>query len=363
MKVLQICSARTIGGGERHFADLTNGLLARGHDVYAALRSDSDLHNELAGLSKCKIVSLRWQASFTTLNAFKLARFIRKHRIEIIHAHIAHDYLLALASMKLARRGRLVLTRHVLFPLNKVHKRLLRHSAQFIAVSNAVAASLRSEETSACPAIVVIHNGIDLNRFARHDTTSSFSSHTFRVGMVGHLGTIKGPEDFIRAAAIVASRRKDVTFVIAGEDKSRTGHDRRRLEQLVADLGLGSHVNLPGWIDNVPSLLATLDLMISPSRSEPFGLSIIEGMACGVPVIATASEGACEILEDGLSGKLVPIGDFEQLAEAIVGLLDNKEMRMNLAAQALKVVHTRFTITRMVDSTEQLYRDLLLRSM
>jgi glycosyltransferase involved in cell wall biosynthesis len=176
--------------------------------------------------------------------------------------------------------------------------------------------------------------------------------------MVGHLAPIKGQEEFIRAAAIVGSQRSDVAFVIAGEDKSRTGENRRHLEQLITDLGLDERVHLLGWMDDVPRFLSALDLLISPSRSEPFGLSIIEGMACGVPVIATRSEGALEILEDNVTGKLAS-GNPDELADAIVSLLDDEEKRRRFIAQALDVVREKFAVESMVSATEQLYKSLI----
>jgi glycosyltransferase involved in cell wall biosynthesis len=100
--------------------------------------------------------------------------------------------------------------------------------------------------------------------------------------MVGHLAPIKGQQEFIRAAGIICRTRDDVDFVIAGEDKSRDGENRANIEKLIRDLGLSGRVQLTGWIDEVAQLLATLDLFISPSRSEPFGLSIVEAMAAGV---------------------------------------------------------------------------------
>jgi glycosyltransferase involved in cell wall biosynthesis len=112
-------------------------------------------------------------------------------------------------------------------------------------------------------------------------------------------------------------------------------------------------------VDEVPALLSALDLFVSPSRSEPFGLSIIEAMACGVPVVATKSEGAGEILEDGVTGLLVPPGDHEALAEAICALLDDERGRARLAARALEAVRDRFSLERMVTATERLYGSVL----
>lgn len=367
MKILQVCSARTIGGGEKHLADLAHGLDARGHEVYAALRPGSGLRPYLPMVLDRNILWLRASGPLNIINAFHLARFIRERKVEIIHAHIAHDYLLAVLAAKLAGRAGLVITRHVLFPLKKLHAKMLKRVDRVIAVSHAVADRLRAEDIFDPARIVVVHNGIDLARFARNGTArdslqgfvKSCARNSFLVGMVGHLAAIKGQEEFIRAAAIVTSRRAHVTFIIAGEDKSRTGENRRRLERLISDLGLNDRVHLLGWVDDVPSLLSALDLLVSPSRAEPFGLAIVEGMACGVPMIAMMSEGACEILEDGVTGHLLPSGDPEELAGAIVRLLDDEESRKSLSARALGVVRDRFTLELMVSGTEQLYRSVL----
>ena len=363
MKILQICSARTIGGGEKHLADLANGLYARGHEVYAAIRPDSGLRAELQALPEQNILPLRTQGPLNILNAFKLAQFIRERKVDVVHGHIAHDYLLAALSAKLAGRGKLVITRHVLFELNSLHARMLRRVDRVIAVSHAVAESLHAFDPAK---VAVIHNGIDLSRFTRQSGAQEWLQsaiksdvrNTFIVGMVGHLAPIKGQEEFIRAAAIVGSRRTNVAFVVAGEDKSRTGEYRRHLERLIEDLGLNGRVHLLGWVDDVPLVLSELDLLVSPSRSEPFGLSIVEGMACGVPVIATRSEGAREILEDGVTGKLLSTGNPEVLADAIMWLLDDEEKRRSFVAQALDVVRNRFALETMVSKTELVYERL-----
>jgi L-malate glycosyltransferase len=367
MKILQICSARTIGGGEKHVADLVNGLASRGQEVHVALRPSAGLRPELTALPDSDIHPLRATGPLNLLNALLLARLIREHGFEVIHAHIAHDYLLAATAVGLAGRGRVVLTRHALFRLSKVYRVALRRVSRVIAVSEAVADRVRSENIFNVADIEVIHNGVDLARFKPNVGACEYAGRLFQagprdsylVGMTGHLAPIKGPDEFIRAAAVVAHRRDDVNFVVAGEDKSRSGENRRRLERLIGDLGLGGRVHLPGWVDDVPPLLSALDLFVSPSRSEPFGLSIIEAMACGVPVVATKSEGASEILEDGVTGLLVPLGDHEALAEAICALLDDGRRRASLAARALEAVRDRFSLERMLTATERLYRSVL----
>src|SRR5207248_908168 len=127
------------------------------------------------------------------------------------------------------------------------------------------------------------------------------------VGTIGELAPIKGQENFLRAAAIVSSRRDDVDFVIAGEDKSRTGENRRLLERMIDELKLSQRVRIAGWADDVVELLRTLDVFVSASRSESFGIAMVEAMASSVPVVATMTAGAREIIAANKTGLLVPI--------------------------------------------------------
>src|SRR6185295_9798609 len=114
------------------------------------------------------ILELPMRNSLNLATAMKLSRFVRAHDIEIVHAHVARDYpLAALATGR--SNARLVLTRHVLFPLNRIHKLTLRRTSRVIAVSQAVAESLYSQSIFDRQKIVTIHNGIDLAKFSRVD--------------------------------------------------------------------------------------------------------------------------------------------------------------------------------------------------
>ena len=360
MKILQICSARQLGGGEKHLADLANGLALRGFEVYAALIPASPLRGDLSSVPKQNIVELPMRNSLSVASAIKLARFVRQREVDIVHAHVARDY--PLAALVARRAGaRLVLTRHVLFPLSRIHKLTLRRTTRVIAVSQAVADSLQAQGIFDPEKIVRIHNGIDVDRFVkgREDVAGREpgADKKLRVGMIGHLAPIKGPEDFIRAAAVLSDRRNDVEFVIAGEDKSRDGEYRRHLEALIRELSLNQRLSLIGWVEDVAKLLPTLDLFVSPSRSEPFGLAIVEAMAAGVPVVSTLSEGAREIVDDNQTGRLVAVADVAGLATSIDELLSDPTERARLSENAQRAVRERFSVEKMVAATEQVYRD------
>ena len=356
MRILQICSAREIGGGERHLADLANTLSQRGHDVFAALSPASPVRTLLSSVPSENIIELPMRNSLNLATAIKLKKFVRAQKIGIVHAHVARDYpLAALATGR--SNARLVLTRHVLFPLNRVHRLTLRRTARVIAVSHAVAESVHAQGIFDPKRVVTIHNGIDVARFGG-SATRPRPRETMRIGMIGHLNPIKGQADFVHAAAIVSQSRRDVEFIIAGDDKSHSGDNKIALEQLIGELAVSDCVRLIGWVDDVPALLSTLDLFVSAARSEPFGLSIIEAMAAGVPVIATASEGAREIIDNHQTGRLVPIGDASSLARTIIELLESGSERRRLAQNGETAARQRFSLDRMVAETERVYADL-----
>lgn len=360
MRILQVCSVTTFGGGERHLADLSHALADLGHEVYAASVPGSPLWAELSFLSEGSTLALSRRNYVKNLTG--LARFVRAHGIEIVHAHAARDYHLAALAVRLASRGRLVLTRHALFPMRGINRRLLRGAGRVIAVSQAVAESLRRSGVIESAKITVVHNGIDTDHFARSAAAAApvrGGDQPVLVGTVGHLAPIKGHDVFVRAAALISARRRGVHFVVVGEDKSPQMGYRKFLESLVAELGLSGSVRMPGWRDDIPGVLSSLTLFVSAARSEPFGLSIVEAMAAGLPVVAAASEGASEIIEDGVSGKLVPVGDPESLAEAINDLLDDPLERSRLGRNALLAARQRYSLARMAGDTERVYREVL----
>lgn len=355
MRILQVCSVTTFGGGERHLADLSHALVDLGHEVYAASVPGSSLWAELSFLPKENTFALSRRNYLKNLRG--LAAFVRAHQIEIVHAHAGRDYHLAALAVRLAAPGRLVLTRHALFPLRPINRPLLCGASRVIAVSEAVAESLRRNGVFDSSKITVVHNGIDVDRF--HRPVAPRSDSPVLVGTVGHLAPIKGQDVFVRAAAIISARRHDVHFVIIGEDKSPQLEYRKSLESLVAELDLQGIVTMPGWRDDMAEVLSSLTLCVSAARSEPFGLAIVEAMAAGLPVVAAASEGAREIIEDGLSGKLVPVDDPEALAQAINDLIDSPLECSRLGRNARLEARKRFSVERMASDTERVYREAL----
>lgn len=363
VRVLQLSSAKTFAGGERHFVDLTSALADRGHEVYAVVRPRSPLRERLAALPAPHVFDVPLRNSLDVASGLELRRLVRELQIEIMHAHVARDYTLAAFASAGSKTARLVLTRHLLLPLKRIHAVTLRRSAaRVIAVSEAVGRSLRAQKIFPDERICVVPNGVRLDHFGRRRPRApggSAAARELAVGIAGELREHKGVEEFLRAAALVARREKGARFVVAGEDPTPAKSYRTRIERLIRELGLAGRVRLMGQLEDLAPFYSSLDVFVSASRVEPFGLVMIEAMACGVPVVATATDGAREIVGDGVTGRLVPVGDFEAIAAAVCALLEDEDVRAEMGERARERAREQFSLERMVDATEAIYREAL----
>src|SRR5690242_15061393 len=211
MRILQISSARHFGGGERHFVDLTNGLAESGHELFVAANPEAPILAELRQQVNQNFFELSPSNALNLAKAISLRRFAREQAIEIVHAHMARDYPLAALAVGWNGGASLVITRHVLFPMSKLHRITQRRVAKVIAVSEAVASVLRRQGIFRHDQINVVPNGIDLAKF--RPRLVQHSSGGLRVGILGELTQNKGQIEFVRAAEIVAAEIDNVDFI------------------------------------------------------------------------------------------------------------------------------------------------------
>ncbi len=363
MKILQISSAKNFGGGEKHFVDLCRGLSEKGHEVFIALRKENDWQNRLDFLSDGNIFYVPLRNSLDIFSAKSLAKFMRESEIEIIHAHLARDYPIASFAKRLYPKTKLILTRHVLFPMRSVHKFTLNNVSKIIAVSTAVEANL--QKTFPKEKIVCIPNGIEIEKFAnvnREELGKEFrflhniSFDAKLIGTVGELKKLKGQEDFVLAANEMAKKIPDAHFIMVGKDNSFDRNFRRKLKRLVKVFELEEKFTFLDWLEDTAPLLSALDLFVSPSHSESFGLAILEAMANGNAIAATETAGAKELLKDGFSGKLVPIENPVELAKAVCEVLKDSERIELFGKNAQKFAGENYSLEKMISETEKLYQ-------
>lgn len=365
MRILQISSAKTFGGGEKHLVDLTKGLTKNGHELFLAVAADSPVLEKFSDLPQERVLSVRIKNALDALAARKIAKFIRQNDIEIVHAHAAKDYLPANLAVKFSRKAKLVLTRHVLFPMRPAQKFALKGVAKVIAVSSGVEANL--QKTFPKDKIVTIPNGIDVESWAdveretlrkefRFENNISFDAAL--IGTVGELKRLKGQQDFVLAAQQIVKTFPAARFVIVGKDNSFDQKFRREIKRLVKVLGLENKFTFFDWIEDTKPLLSGLDVFVSPSHSESFGLATLEAMASGCAVVSTETAGAKELIENEKSGLLTEIKNPLKLAEAVGKILEDKKMQKTLGQNAQNRAREKFGLERMIADTEKVYSGL-----
>jgi glycosyltransferase involved in cell wall biosynthesis len=364
MKILQICSASEMGGGEVHVADLVRGLASRGHAVYLAVRPDSPLREPLAGvIASWHEMPLR--NSLDLQSARAITDLINSHGIDIVHAHMGRDYLVAALASRKARRARLVLTRHHYLPIkrNPLYRWMLEDVAAVIAVSDSVRESVLERLQLPPERVRTIPNWIDPARFQpieREAARSLFRLHgSLAVACIGQITHAKGQEEFIRASGRVSQMRPDIEFLIAGDESENGKPFTNHLTKLASTFGLGDRLRFLGHVRHIPELLAAVDIVIVPSWDEGFSLVTIEAMAARRAVLASNVGGIAGIIRDNVTGMLFPPRDVQLLTEKLLYLVSDAPLRERLSIQAQRDVYTRFGREQIIERIESLYLETL----
>ncbi|MDT0632207.1 glycosyltransferase family 4 protein [Rubrivirga litoralis] len=348
------------GGAESVFAALAASFAAEGHDV-TRIHAGRTFHRDLADGGPVWSVPLErsrtWRglarprsATRVPLSALRLARCLRSARPDVVNVHFVD----ALAAYVLALQPlfgyRVVLTAHgsdVLRPRSEVHAalvpRLLDRADAVIAVSGEVGDHVRSVAPSAC--VSVIQNGVDL---AFWSGGAGWEPTPGRIVQVGTLRAVKGQDVMLRALARLRDRLPSARLDLIGD-----GPARDRLQALADELGVADAVTFVGRVpsDEIRERLRTAAVSALPSRSEGLPLTLLEAMAVGTPVVASAVGGIPETAGVPPCAVLVPPEDPERLASALLSVLTDSEEAQALADRAAERVEA-FSWSRVVRETE-----------
>ncbi len=292
---------------------------------------------------------------------------IRRFRPDVVHTHSSKAGVLGRLAARLEKVPAVVHTVHGFgfTPLQSSVKRAVffraeklaaRWTDHFVAVSRVnldrgVELGLWKADHAS-----VIRAGIDLDRFrAPGDGLETrrrlgVPDGAPLVTQIGNFKPQKAPLDFVRAAARIAEDMANVRFVMVGD-----GPLRGVAEARAAELGLADRMIFCGWWDDVPGLLAATTVSVLSSRHEGLPCSVVESLAAGVPVVATAVDGTPEVVRPGVNGDLVPPGDAEALARAVLAILDDGDRLKSMAAAAAGGLDE-FGRDHMVRKLEELYR-------
>ena len=372
-RILKVVPTLMCGGTENQFMTLGRLLDRTRFDLeFACLRRWGPFVKELA---ERRIPLREYEvATFRSVQALaqqaKLARHIVRRGIEIVHAYNFYGNVFAIPPARLVAPVVIASIRDRAPYLTPMQKRVQRYVCQFadcvLANANAVKDWLVGEGYDESK-IVVIRNGVDLARFdgpAEGDRLRQelgLAPETPMVTVVSRLTRMKGIENFLEAAAMLKDRYPDARMLVVGETAPGQGAYLQELVALAEQLGVADRVIFTGLRADVPAVLGSAAVAVMPSLNEALSNVLLESMAAGAPVVATRVGGTPEALVDGGNGLLVAPGDSRAIASAVARLLDDRALAARLGRAARACIEDRFSVERMVRSTERLYTDLLDR--
>lgn len=354
MKILHVITSLAIGGAEKLMVDLLPRLKEKGHEVELLLFRKCESHFyaplEEAGI-KIHHLSETSQNVYSPFNILRLRKFIGKY--DVIHTHnTACQLFVPLARALSLKKQTIVTTEHSTNNRRRSNKLfyyldkwMYSKYSKIICVSNSVATNLMAY----LPNIqhpLTIHNGVEISLYSQN--IKSINDKTkFTISMVSPLRIEKDHPTLIRALALLP---KNFTLQLAGD-----GVCRNNLEQLVASLNLQNRVSFLGMRSDIPEILHNSDFCVLSSHWEGLSLSSVEGMASGIPFIASNVDGLREVVQG--AGILFEHGNSKQLADIILKLSQNPELYAE-TAKACQERAKQLDISFMVENYNKLYLSL-----
>jgi glycosyltransferase involved in cell wall biosynthesis len=373
-RVLHMITSFEVGGTERQAVELLKRVDRRRFDLrLAALRLEGPLYREVEPLFPD--VPQFPLGSFYDVNAarqlMKLRNWMIGEQVSVLHAHDFYAGVLGAAAARMAGVRVIAAQRHLRLSDRRVHEwgtRLTHRLAHRVLVnSEAIRDHILADGRVAPEKIVVIRNGLnagDERAAVDGDSGASRREALLRelklgagaklVGIVARLQPVKGHRYFLEAAARVAAVEPDAHFVLVGG-----GDLREEIENRVAQLGLAGRAHLLGERGDAAGIPAAFDVAVLASLHEGLPNSVMEAMANGALVVATAVGGATELINDGETGFLVPPADPAAMADRILFALARKAESREIGARARRFVQERFGMSRMVAAVENLYEGII----
>lgn len=369
-RCLHILSAPD-GGAPEHVMRLAIGLRERGWDSSLAGPQRASIYETLLA-EGIPVARLPFRSGYRNavddarvLRA--LIRLMRSHRFDLVNTH--GPKAAVLGRLAAATTGAPVVTTQHGWAFDPafrkapgrtfslwVEGRLATRTRAYICVADSVRQMGLDRRLAPPSAFHTIHNGVPAldGRHPRDRELERFARDAPLAGCVAALRPDKGVDTFVRAAPSVLERVPEARLAIVGNGPARGG-----LERLAKALGLGERLRFFDFVPPSARWLASLDVYVLPSRCEALSIALLEAMACGVPQVATAVGGTPEAVCDGQTGLLCPADSPDCLADCLVRLLVDEDLRMRMGRASLERFRRLFTLERMLDRTAAVFERAL----
>jgi L-malate glycosyltransferase len=361
--IIHVSGATSWRGGEQQALYLAGELERAGIPQELACPEGSPLATRFALLTGRSPVTFRGRSSMNLFAAAKLARLARRTPGAILHVHDAHAHTTAfLSSTLFGNKAPVIVSRKVDFPVRPGFLSTAKYNHPSIARIICVSEKIReiiSPRIKDPLRLTVIRDGIDLDRFAPRGHQRSLHAEFSLPGdsiLVGNVAAIAPHKDyftFVDTVALLAPADPRLRFFIIGD-----GPLRREISAYVQEKNLGKVIIMTGFREDIPEILAELDVFLITSKTEGLGSTILDAYACRVPVVATAAGGIPEIVTDEVTGLLAPVGDSRKLADQVLRLVNDNSLSQHLVESASARV-LGYTKQEMARKTMAVYREVL----
>ncbi|MBC8235804.1 glycosyltransferase [bacterium] len=364
INILQIINSIEHGGTEIQLLYLLRNINRQKYNVMVCALGSGTLEKDFRETNvPVKVIKSNFHYDITLI--FRLVRFMQHHKIDIVHTYLSLADIFGRFAAKIAGVPIIISgCRSANTQQKKISMYLMRIANKFtdIVISNSNAGKEFVINTQKLKAnkISVVYNGIDFEKYSKTINIDAkkreigIESNNFVVGTVARLDPLKGVNYFLEAASKVAQSIPNIVFIVVGE-----GPQRLKLEELSRRLGIVSKTIFTGYRKDVAELAQIFDVSVLSSVVEGMPNAIIESMALGKPVVASNVGGVPEIVKNGQNGILVPPGDVESLANAIIRLLLDKRLAYHLSQEAKQYVEKCYPIDLMVKKVENVYDALI----
>jgi glycosyltransferase involved in cell wall biosynthesis len=382
--VLRAIARLNMGGPALHVSYLSAGLRERGYETILVAGTVGQGEQSMAyvaeqqGVQVVTIPHLHRDISPVRdlLATWRLARMMRVERPTILHTHTAKAGAVGRAAALLAGRSRPPIIVHTFHGhvlrgyfgrfwtgfFRQLEKLLARITDALVAVSPEVRDELVALGVAPESKFRVIRLGIELDtrvssdRKARAETrrVMGIPDERFVVGWIGRMTAVKRTDVVLNAFRALRDEGVDAVLCMVGD-----GPDRVAVEELAGELGIVRHCLFPGYQEEVGPFFAAFDVFVLPSGNEGTPVTAIEALASGCPVVATSVGGVPDVVDDGVDGFLVEPGTVDGLASRLGELARDTELRTRMGAAGRERMQTRYSVDRLVDDMDRLYRELL----
>jgi len=363
MKILHFSSAKTWRGGEQQIAYLIEELEQLGVQQWVFCRKNSALADYCL-LNNIAHLTYRRGFSVNPAIAIQFKKNCSQLKIDVAHLHDAHSHTFAYMSALLGNPTSYILSRRVDFPVRNSVLSLKKYNhfsiKKILSVSQKVQDILRPaiRDTSK---LQVVHSGIDLTRFSVADTgilrkEFQLPKSTLLIANVAAIAPHKDYFTFVDTAVILLQKRSNLKFLIIGAD----GGEAEKIKEYIQQKQLVQHFIFTGFRKDIPAILPEIAVFLFTSKEEGLGTSLLDALACGVPVVATSAGGIPEIIQHQKNGLLAPVGDAPQLAKHVHTLLTQPTLVANFIKKGKEIVQ-QFSKKQTAQKTLVVYKEILNR--